>query len=256
MALNYDKIVLFGDSITQYAYNVNVSPFCLGPALQDVYTRKFDVIQRGYGGYTSAHAKLMIDKIIAHENTPTSKVKLMTVFFGTNDSTGPSSTIQHVPLETYVANMRYIAEKCKAADIKVVFIGAGPFNAHQWWPTRPGNPHNRTTIQAREYCDALVALGKEIGVPTVPMWDLLMEAVGWKEGDPLYGLEELSAENPLTEYFVDGLHYNAKSYKIEYDGVMNAIKQAYPELLPENVPLRLPEWASLTSPDVLEKALQ
>lgn len=130
---------------------------------------------------------------------------MQTVFFGTNDSTGPSSTIQHVPLDIYTANMRYIANSCKAADIKVVFIGAGPFNAHQWWITRPENPHNRTTIQARTYCDAAISLAKELEIPCVPMWYLIMEAIGWKEGDPLTGLEELDPDESLAAYFTDGM---------------------------------------------------
>ncbi|KAK9459311.1 SGNH hydrolase-type esterase domain-containing protein [Lipomyces oligophaga] len=253
MALNYDKIVLFGDSITQYCYNTEVASFCLGPALQHVFTRKFDIIQRGYGGYTSAHAKLMIDKVIAHENQSESKVKLMIIFFGTNDAA--RNAIQHVDLETYKANLRYMVAACQASGIKVILIGAGPFNAHQWWVARPDTPKDRTTLQAREYCDALVAVARELAVPAVPMWDLVMAKLGWKQGDPVFGLEEEAIYNPLSTILSDGLHYKAGGYQVEYDGIMDVLKTSYPELYPDNVPLRLPEWAALTSFDVLTDAI-
>ena len=32
-----------------------------------------------------------------------------------------------------------------------------------------------------------------------------MEEVGWKEGDPIYGLPELPAVNPLNDYLTDGM---------------------------------------------------
>lgn len=97
MALVFDKIILFGDSITQLAYNQEFG-FCFGPAMQDgkriyfnihcagktfilpipaVYNRKLDVIQRGFGGYTSSHAAIMIDRLIEQESAGASKIKLL-----------------------------------------------------------------------------------------------------------------------------------------------------------------------------------
>ncbi|KAK9450292.1 SGNH hydrolase-type esterase domain-containing protein [Limtongia smithiae] len=254
MALEYDKIVLFGDSITQYCFNTEVADFCLGPALQNLYTRKFDIIQRGYGGYTSEHAVRMIDKLITQETTPTTKVKLMIVFFGTNDSVMPSNKAQHTPIEKYKDNLRYITHAAQAADIKVILIGAGPYNDHQWTITRPG-VNDRTTIRAREYCDAAFDVAKELDIPFVPMWNLIMNDIGYDGTGPLPGLREGSAKNPLTKYLVDGLHYLGPAYKIEFDGIMRAISFAYPELAPENVPLRLPLWADLKHPDDILPAL-
>lgn len=47
-------------------------------------------------------------------------------------------------------------------------------------------------------------VGAELKVPTVPLWYLVMEELGWKEGDAIYGLAELPADNPLNEYLSDG----------------------------------------------------
>jgi hypothetical protein len=96
MALVFDKIILFGDSITQLAYNQEFG-FCYGPAMQDgkplsskpfksensssskfpAYSRKLDVIQRGFGGYTSKHAAIIIDRLIEQESAGSSKIKLL-----------------------------------------------------------------------------------------------------------------------------------------------------------------------------------
>ena len=41
------------------------------------YNRKLDVIQRGFGGYTSSHAAIMIDRLIEQESAGASKIKLL-----------------------------------------------------------------------------------------------------------------------------------------------------------------------------------
>lgn len=96
MALVFDKIILFGDSITQLAYNQEFG-FCFGPAMQDgkvilaylnlegrkqshpfaVYNRRLDVVQRGFGGYTSNHGAIIVDRLIEQESTGASKIKLL-----------------------------------------------------------------------------------------------------------------------------------------------------------------------------------
>ena len=88
----------------------------------------------------------------------------------------------------------------------MVLIGPGPFNHHQFNEILGDQLENdRTTHRAREYCNATVDVGKELGVPTVPMWDVIMKDLGWKEGDPIHGLPELPAVNPLNDYFNDGM---------------------------------------------------
>lgn len=129
------------------------------------------------------------------------------VFFGTNDSIVPESASNNsVPVEKYQENLRKIVSAAEKVGAKVILIGPGPFN-HQQFDDALGHQFevDRTTHRAREYCNATVDVGKELGVPTVPMWDLIMEEVGWKEGDPIYGLPELPAVNPLNDYLTDGM---------------------------------------------------
>ncbi|KAK9453146.1 esterase [Dipodascopsis uninucleata] len=255
MELIWDKFLLFGDSITEYCYNQEFG-FALGPALQHEYRRRLNIIHRGFGGYNSDHAVIMFDKILELEHTDSSKIKIMTCFFGTNDSSDPPS-LQHVPVETVKSNIKTIADKAKAKGIKLILIGPGPYNHHQWVNSRNLEvARQRTTFQARKYCDAIGEVAKEEGLPFIPMWYLIMQAAGWKEGDTVFGLESESAENPLLDFLTDGLHYTGPSYKIFYDALMKAIADYYPEMLPDNLKYHMPVWSEMKSIDELKKAIE
>ncbi|KAJ5954053.1 hypothetical protein N7501_008332 [Penicillium viridicatum] len=254
MALAFDKVVLFGDSITQLAYDQGCG-FCFGPAMQNAYCRKFDVIQRGFGGYNSDHAATIIKRLVEQETTVKSVIKLMIVFFGTNDSIVPESA-NHVPLARYKDNLRQIVATVEQAGAKVVLVGPGPFNHHQFVAANGKDFFcDRTTPRARAYCDAAMEVGVELNVPTVPLWYLVMEELGWKEGDAIYGLAELPADNPLNDYLSDGVHYLGKAYKVEFTNVIKVIKEFYPELDPDRIPEKLPAWDAITSLDALDEAI-
>ncbi|KAH8702388.1 SGNH hydrolase-type esterase domain-containing protein [Talaromyces proteolyticus] len=250
MSLAFDKVILFGDSITQLAY-LQEKGFCFGSAMQNAYCRKLDVIQRGYGGYTSDHAAAIIDRIIQQE-TINSKIKLIVVFFGTNDSVVPE-TEDHVPLARYKDNLRKMIGASHQVGSRVILVGPAPFNHHQFmdeiekirdvvgvdWVC------DRTTLRAREYCDAAIELGKELNVPTVPLWYLIMAEIGWREGDPIDGLAESPASNELSKYLSDGLHFLGPAYSILFQHTMKAIKVVYPELDPSALPTRDPARTAL-----------
>ena len=56
--MDYEKFLLFGDSITEFAFNTRPTEdgkdqYALGAALVNEYTRKMDILQRGFKGYTS-----------------------------------------------------------------------------------------------------------------------------------------------------------------------------------------------------------
>ncbi|KAK9430300.1 hypothetical protein V1505DRAFT_400448 [Lipomyces doorenjongii] len=204
MALAFDKL----------AYSQEFG-FCLGATLQHIYCRKFDVTQRGFGGYNSHYELIMIHKIIQHETTK-AKIKLMVVFFGTSDSVVPEA-VQQVPIP-----------RCK----------------------------DKLKKNTRQYCDAAIEVAIELNVAVVPLWYLIMADLGWKGGDPVYGLAELPAENPLTTYLNDGLHYFGKDYMVEFTNVVKAIEEFYPELDAHKVVEKLPPWDKLSSPNVLKAPLE
>ncbi|KAH8691536.1 SGNH hydrolase-type esterase domain-containing protein [Talaromyces proteolyticus] len=255
MALSFDKIVLFGDSITQLAYQQQCG-FCFGSAIQHAYCRKLDVILRGFGGYNSDHAAAIVDALVQQETSEKSKIKLMVVFFGTNDSIIPESR-NHVPVARFKDNLRYIISVGERTGAKIVVVGPGPFNHYQFIDTQGDRfDCDRCTLRARQYCDAAMEVAEECNVAAVPLWDLIMADLGWKEGDLIHGLPDGPAETPLNLYLNDGVHYLGKAYEVEFLNVIRAIKEHYPELDYERIPEKLPKWEDLTSVEVLKAAIE
>ncbi|KAK9476033.1 SGNH hydrolase-type esterase domain-containing protein [Lipomyces japonicus] len=246
MSLAYHKLVIFGDSITQFSCD-QTHGFAVSSALQNDYSRKLDVVVRGFGGYNSEYAALMVDKIIKFETNEHSKVKLLIVFFGTNDYCAPPNP-QHVPITRYQDNLRKIIKTAHDSNIKTIVIGPGPYNYHQWLKYNSAEESSlKSTIRARDYCDAAGKVAHETGAAFVPLWDLIMKRSGWKEGDSEFGLKEGSAQNPLSEYLTDGIHFAGPAYQVQYEAILEAIKNTYPELHPDNVPSKLPEWTDIRS---------
>lgn len=114
--MEYGKFVLFGDSITQFS----CTQYGFHPALQNVYIRKLDVINRGFSGYNSEHARQILPKILESETN----IKLMTIFFGTNDAYDYINEIQTVELDRYKDNLSVMVQMVLDKNIKPIIIGA------------------------------------------------------------------------------------------------------------------------------------
>lgn len=85
------QFVLFGDSITQRSFG----PGGWAAALADTYTRRVDIVNRGYSGYNSRWALTLLDHVFppTAAGAAAADVRLATVFFGANDAAlldGPS----------------------------------------------------------------------------------------------------------------------------------------------------------------------
>ncbi|PPS05135.1 hypothetical protein GOBAR_AA15552 [Gossypium barbadense] len=103
------NILLFGDSITQESFRSGG----WGASLADAYSRKADVVLRGYGGYNTRWALFLL-----HHLFPLGLTKppvATTIFFGANDAAlaGGTSERQHVPVEEYKENLRKIVRHLK-----------------------------------------------------------------------------------------------------------------------------------------------
>lgn len=94
----------------------------------------------------------------------------------------------------------------------------------------------------RQYAEAVCTVADELDVPVVDMWSACMRHAGWKPGEPLPGSEDVEPNERLNELFTDGLHLTPKGYQILYDEYKAVIRKNWPELLPENLEMRLPPW--------------
>lgn len=214
------KFLLFGDSITEFTYEPD--QWCLGPALQNVYARKMDIIQRGYIGYNSRWALHILPELL----DGVGKVDLAYVFFGTNDCM-PSGQFA-VPLEEYLDNMKKIVTLMTARGIKVIVIGTSLIELDRWNELNPSENATgliRNTESQKFFGDKLRELCKQENYVFVDLHKKFTELGGaeWKS------------------LLKDGLHFNSFGYKIFYDELLRVIKENYPEFHPSNMHYQYPE---------------
>ncbi|KAK6453649.1 isoamyl acetate esterase [Scheffersomyces xylosifermentans] len=236
MGLYYDKFILFGDSITQMSNGRDLD-FSFLANLQDDYVRKLDIENRGYGGYNSKHAVEILPEIL-DTNIGESKIRLLTIFFGTNDAV---DTIQYVPLDQYRQNLQKLVKMAQDKGIKVIVIGPGFHDAKLWnaFKESQGEIVEKdvtTNKQNKIYSDAARGVAEEFKVPFVDMWTAFRNYGNWTEEQVL---EEYI---PLNDLLTDGVHYTGKAYKLLYREVTGAIAQFYPELSGASLKQKLADW--------------
>ncbi|KAL3451374.1 GDSL Lipase/Acylhydrolase family protein [Aspergillus insuetus] len=245
----YDQFILFGDSLTQMSSGQG-DGFGYQTALQDAYSRRLDVINRGFSGYTSSMALKVLPRFFPRPET--ASVRFLAIYLGCNDAVMPGM-YQRVPLDTYKDNVHRIVQHpvVNAQAPRILLLAPPPVNQYQLeaFDASEGVPHpSRTAARTREYAEAVEEVGKELGVAVVDLWGAFMKSVWWREGDVLLG----SRDTPKNEDFegflrmtsIDwaGLHLTGKAYKIMFDTVMEAIEKNWPDQNPDRLQMIFEDW--------------
>ncbi|CAD6568735.1 MAG: hypothetical protein TREMPRED_004739 [Tremellales sp. Tagirdzhanova-0007] len=252
-----DCIVLFGDSLTQRTD----SPGNLSQLMAESYQRKLDILNRGFGGYNTVWqvdprseppkrrsrtspfirlleyssispssgtclAKPLFDEIFARKGDADKSpvVRLVTIWFGTNDSVLPSRE-QHVSLPLFISNLSHFLDCLTSPNspyavadtpISIILITPPPCLHSQMEVEK--RPH-RSLERTREFRDAVVQLGKQWddrsngkswAVKTVDLWKAMVTEVG--EGEE------------LAPFFFDGVHLTTRGYGVLWKEVTRVIK--------------------------------
>lgn len=226
--MNYQKFLLFGDSITEFAFNFQMEEleqdqFVLAAALANAYTRRMDIVQRGFSGYNSRWGLKILPHILENENN----VVLSTIAFGSNDLCLGGH--QKVPEDEFVANTREMVSMMKAKGIKVILVGPGlvdqkMFDSKKLEDVKKG--YVRTPERMKLYSDLLRQIADEENVAMVDLNEAFQRVGGdnWRE------------------LLRDGLHLSGKGYKVYFDELMSTIRKSYPDYAPENLEYKLPKW--------------
>ncbi|KAG7465837.1 hypothetical protein MATL_G00158020 [Megalops atlanticus] len=235
----WPQVILFGDSITQFAFQPNG----WGSEIANKLVRKCDVINRGLSGYNTRWAKLVLPRIIDQANADTN-IAAVTVFFGANDCSLPDrNPQQHVPLTEYTQNLKdmvkHLASVGVAAD-KVIFITPPPLYEPDWEKEclMKGSPLNRLNAVAGQYAQACVQAAGQCGAEVLDLWTLMQ-----KDG------QDFSA------YLSDGLHLSDKGCSFLAEHLWGLLERRVNPL-----PMILPYWGDVdpTSPEtsLLSKSTQ
>ncbi|XYA02900.1 isoamyl acetate-hydrolyzing esterase [Meyerozyma guilliermondii] len=238
--LNYDKIVLFGDSITEFSFNSSKG-FGFGSQLASDYTLKLDVLNRGVSGYNSNNLSYVLPEVLAAEHVPgKSVVKLLTIFIGTNDAL---DTIQAVSLDKYRANIKAMTSMALEKGIKVILIG----------PTLHDQAANKRVFQDgtiassaknRKYSQAVESVAQELNVPFIDLWSAFVREGGFEE--------EKILDNSVSceEFLPDGIHFSPAAYRVLYNEIINCISSNYPEMKSEALQRKLREWRDVDGDNI------
>ncbi|KAL7138985.1 hypothetical protein ABFS83_09G020100 [Erythranthe nasuta] len=218
------QIVVFGDSITQQSFRSGG----WGASLADIYSRKVDVVLRGYGGYNTRWALFLLHHLFPLESsTPLAAV---TIFFGANDAALLEGTgkKQHVPIEEYKENLRTIVRhiKDRSPNTLVVLITPPPVDqqgrrefARSMYGDKASELADRTNEVTGTYAEQCVALAKELGLPSVNLWSKMQETRDWQK-----------------KFLSDGLHLTPEGNTVVFEEVVKIFDQAGFSDLPFDFP--------------------
>ena len=110
------NIFLFGDSLTEFGFGVN-GQIGWASLLASTYSRRADVVCRGFAGYNTDHGLSVLPSILGNDGTSGGGIVrgpllFSTVFFGANDASLPTAR-QHLALEDYCNNIQEIITKIR-----------------------------------------------------------------------------------------------------------------------------------------------
>ncbi|KAG4929917.1 hypothetical protein AAZX31_17G086200 [Glycine max] len=227
------KIVLFGDSITEQSIRENG----WGVPLANAYSRRADVLVRGYGGYNTRWAMFLLGHLFPLDSTkpPTAT----TIFFGANDAAllGRTSERQHVPIEEFKENLRKFVRHLKdcSPTMVIVLITPPPLSeegrlayARSVYGENATKIPERTNEVTGQYANACVEVAKEMGVWYINLWSKMQETDGWQ-----------------TKFLWDGLHLTTEGNAVVYEEVINVFNEA--GLSADNMPMDFPHHSKIDS---------
>ncbi|PWA58228.1 SGNH hydrolase-type esterase superfamily protein [Artemisia annua] len=235
------SIVLFGDSITEESFRYGG----WGASLTDTYSRKADIVVRGYDGYTTRWALFLLDHIFPLSST--TPPVAATVFLGANDAALPGRTWErlHVPLEEYKENLRKIVRHLKECSptMLIVLITPPPIDeegrlefAKSMYGEKAMKLPERTNEVTGDYANGCVEVAKEFGVSSVNLWSRMQETQGWQK-----------------KFLSDGLHLTPDGNKVVFEEVLKVFNGAWLSAI--DMPYDFPQYSDI-DPHNPEKAFQ
>mmetsp|Transcript_11280 Transcript_11280/g.19184 ORF Transcript_11280/g.19184 Transcript_11280/m.19184 type:complete len:282 (-) Transcript_11280:354-1199(-) len=228
--LDGHRIILFGDSITQFSFEE-----CgWGAQIQNVYQRRADVVCRGYSGYNTRWALQLLPNF---SESPGIVTSVVTVFFGANDASLLAiNPQQHVPLDEYSHNLKIIVDSLRAKfpSAEVILVTPPPIDDEAVLAGRIGATRNNTS--AGKYAAAVAAVGAEMSAPVVNLWTSMQAAAplvthSTQEEASSAGNSASTAEvTDWRGFLSDGLHLTAAGQRFVGTQIVACINAARPDL--------------------------
>lgn len=229
----FPKVVLFGDSITQYSF----AKGGWGAAVADHFQRKCDVLNRGFSGYTSAYNKLILPRILRSDNSPEGSIVAATVLLGSNDSVLDP---RGITVEQYIANITDIINGFVNGGIpasRIVLLTPPPVSIDMYtkYCQEQGRDMSLSPERLKLFAQRCANLGKELGVEVVDLYTVFLSQPGWES------------------FLCDGLHLSKEGNCFVGDQLIKVLE---PKLT--HLPLVFPVWSDVDpkNPDKVLNCIQ
>ncbi|XP_010850350.1 PREDICTED: isoamyl acetate-hydrolyzing esterase 1 homolog [Bison bison bison] len=199
-----------------------------GASLADMLVRKCDVLNRGFSGYNTRWAKIILPRLVRKGSGLDSPVAV-TIFFGANDSAlKDENPKQHVPLEEFVANLRSMVRYLRSVDVpegRLILITPPPLCEATWAQEclQQGCKLNRLNSVVGEYARACLQVAQDCGADALDLWTLMQ-----KDGQD------------FSSYLSDGLHLSPKGNEFVFSHLWPLIEKKVSSL-----PFLLPYWRDI-----------
>lgn len=253
-------IVLFGDSITQQGFGVGGTFPGWAALLAGAYSRRADVLNRGFSGYNTRHALDILPSVFGPSDdgsgSRVGRPLFATVLLGANDASLPGDRegCQHVPIDEYEDNLKrivkYIGGRFRGSDddadngtLPIILITPPPVDRTAWdkyCTEKFGDLSPRTNEVARQYGERVKYVASEFDCPVVDSYSLF----SGHDSEEVYG-----------KHLEDGLHLNGSGNRILFEGIMDVLLTDFSHLSPmedgdgkygdKGIPLEGPLWTEL-----------
>ncbi|KAI9144581.1 SGNH hydrolase-type esterase domain-containing protein [Paraphysoderma sedebokerense] len=235
------QFLLFGDSITQYSFEVQLRGW--GAQLAHSYQRKLDVLCRGYSGYNTTQAI----PVLSHILSTLPPLTAATIFFGANDSA--STPLQKVELDQYRSNLQTLIQMIKSHsnDCLVLVLTPPPVQEEVWDKEcmRKYNEHgDRTLNSAQKYATVALEVSKEMNekLDKVVGIDIMSSFLKYASSRNVGGQQNGSdvVQEGLKDLLWDGLHLSAQGNDLLFKEIVTVLTKY--GLGVDDLPMCFPYW--------------
>ncbi|CAK7274109.1 hypothetical protein SEPCBS119000_006000 [Sporothrix epigloea] len=258
MAAPLPQIVLFGDSLLQGAPDI-LDGFSLQAALESLFIRRYDVVNRGLSGYNTSQALRALPFVFPPPPTApspfTPKIAYLVVLLGANDAALPDCvTKQHVGLEEYEANLRAILthKNIQAYEPRKILVVTPPpvdsIRLNEYERIAYGQTTtSRQALVSAKYSEAARRVAKTVpGAVIVDLHKALMDlaisrTAGYNpESGIVLGDETGGQRGYLASLLSDGLHLSGEGYRVFFEELRPHLDSPNPDDSSEG--WALPDW--------------
>ncbi|KAI8445656.1 SGNH hydrolase-type esterase domain-containing protein [Phakopsora pachyrhizi] len=235
-----DEFVMFGDSITQFAWQAGGT----GSDLANFYQRRLFIKK------SLKNLELIFSASSTAVSQRQPKKLIVTIWLGANDSVLPNRA-QHVSPSDFTKNLTELISMIRNHDrstsnssltrqTQIILITPPPISVEMraidcasrfpdWKPENMDREPGRT----RQFAQLVCQVALQESLPVVDAWTSITK------------LAALDPEKGLSKYLIDGLHLTPAGYKVVTTELKNLITEHLPSLLPENLKNPFPWWAEI-----------